>query len=82
MADELNDVADNITQGDTWMRIVYMIGFGVVLYVTGVVLLFLVVAQALFKVFAGKDTNGFDQLFINAANERLLNHYKKVRVTN
>ncbi|MBT8146187.1 MAG: DUF4389 domain-containing protein [Gammaproteobacteria bacterium] len=55
MADEFDSVVKNVKRSSTWMRIVYMIGFCVVLYVVSVVIWFLTGAQALFSIFTGSD---------------------------
>ena len=55
MADDFDDVVNNVKRSSTWMRIVYMIGFCIVLYVVSVVIWFLTGAQALFSIFTGSD---------------------------
>ena len=55
MSDDIDDVVENIKQGSTWLRILFMLGFCVVLYVVGVVVFVLTLAQALFSVFTGSD---------------------------
>jgi hypothetical protein len=62
MSDELNDVVDNVKQGSTWFRILLMVGFYVVLYVVGVVVVFVTLAQALFSIFTGSDNTNLRQL--------------------
>ena len=62
MSDEMNDVVENVKQGSTWLRIVLMIGFYVVLYVVGVVVVFVTLAQALFTIFTGSDNSNLRQL--------------------
>jgi len=62
MSEEINDVVDNVKQGSTWLRILLMLGFYVVLYVVGVVVVFVTLAQALFSLFTGSDNQNLRQL--------------------
>jgi len=62
MADDFDDVVDNVKSSSTWMRIVYMIGFCIVLYVVSIVIWFLTGAQALFSIFTGSDNRNLRQL--------------------
>ncbi len=47
--------SDNITKPAHWLRILFMAGFTIALYVTGIVLLALIIAQALFSLLTGSD---------------------------
>lgn len=60
--DDFDDVVDNVKRGSTWMRIVFMIGFCIVLYVVSVVIWFLTGAQALFSIFTGSDNRNLRHL--------------------
>ena len=51
-----DDVVDNLKESSTWVRILLMAGFAVALYVTGVVLLVITLAQILFSLITG-DSN-------------------------
>ncbi len=44
----------NLTNGQTWMRLVYMIVFAAVFGVAGMVVAFVVLAQFAFKLFGGE----------------------------
>ncbi len=44
----------SITSGETWMRLVYMILFGIVLNLAELVVAFVAVIQFLFKLFSGE----------------------------
>src|SRR5690554_377459 len=50
-----DDIVENLRRPSVWLRILFMIGFAVALYVTGFILLILVLAQILFSLFAGAD---------------------------
>jgi hypothetical protein len=67
MSDDLDEVVENVKSGSTWIRILYMVGYFVVLYVVAVVLVFLVAAQALFSLFAGGDNRNLRLLGLNLA---------------
>ena len=45
---------DNLQNGETWIRFLYMVLFGAALYVGAAVLFLLVVVQMLFKLFTGQ----------------------------
>ncbi|MCB1669869.1 MAG: DUF4389 domain-containing protein [Gammaproteobacteria bacterium] len=55
MDDELDGVTEHMKERSTWLRIFFMVGFGLALYVVGFVLTFITLAQALFSVFTGTD---------------------------
>jgi hypothetical protein len=55
MADDFDEVVGNVKRGATWLRVVHMVGFCIVLYVVMVVIWFLTGAQALFSIFTGSD---------------------------
>lgn len=50
-----DDFIENVQKKRHWLRILYMLVFFVALYVTGAVILVLVVAQALFTLVTGSD---------------------------
>lgn len=50
-----DDIVQNLTRPSIWLRILFMIGFAVALYVTAIILLVLVGAQILFSLFSGGD---------------------------
>ena len=62
MADNVNDVIENVRRASTWKRILFMAGFCVVLYVVSVVIWFLTGAQALFSLFTGSDNRNLRML--------------------
>jgi len=54
MPDDRNDLIDNFTDSSAWLRILFMIGFALALYLVIVpIVLVLIVAQGLFALFAG-----------------------------
>ncbi|MBL4819669.1 MAG: DUF4389 domain-containing protein [Gammaproteobacteria bacterium] len=55
MSDDYDDVVDNVKQGSTWFRILFILGYCLVLYVVAGVVIVLTLAQALFSVFTGED---------------------------
>lgn len=55
MSDELDEIVDNLREPSSWLRIVFMVGFGVVMYlIIAPLILILMVAQALFSVLTGE----------------------------
>ena len=48
-----DDLRDKLTKGATWRRLIFMVLFGVAVYVTGVILIAVVIVQFLFKLFTG-----------------------------
>jgi hypothetical protein len=50
-----DDIVDNLKEPSHWLRILFMLGFAVVLYVVGMVVLVLTLAQILFSLLTGKD---------------------------
>ncbi|MEX0619229.1 MAG: DUF4389 domain-containing protein [Pseudohongiellaceae bacterium] len=62
MGDNLDDVIENATRGSTWLRIFIMLMFYIVLYVTGIVLVLVTLAQALFAVFSGEANSNLKAL--------------------
>jgi hypothetical protein len=61
------DFSENIKKQSFWIRILFMVGFMVAIYVTGVILLVLVIAQALFSLFTGEDNVNLRRLGANLA---------------
>ena len=54
MSEKFDEVVDNLREPNSWVRLVFMIVFGVVLYVIiAPVILIIVIAQALFTLFTG-----------------------------
>lgn len=50
-----DDIVENLKQPSQWFRVAFMVIFAVVLYVVGLVLTLLTVAQALFSLLTGSD---------------------------
>jgi hypothetical protein len=50
-----DDFVENLKEPSHWLRILFMLGFSVVLYVAGMVVLLVTLAQALFSLLTGKD---------------------------
>jgi len=50
-----DDIVDNLKEPSHWLRILFMLGFSVALYVVGMVVLVLTLAQVLFSLLSGKD---------------------------
>jgi hypothetical protein len=50
-----DDIVSNLKQPSQWLRILFMLGFAVVLYVVGLVVIVLTLAQMLFSLLTGKD---------------------------
>jgi len=48
------EIKNNITNGNQWTRILYMVLFGVILYLVMMVLCVVVVVQAIFALLTGK----------------------------
>lgn len=57
-----DDFSENIKKQSYWIRILFMVGFMVAIYVTGVILLVLIIAQALFALFTGEDNRNLRRL--------------------
>lgn len=56
MSEEFEDIVDNLREPSVWIRILFMVGFALLLYlVITPVLLVLGLAQALFVLFTGED---------------------------
>jgi len=65
--DDLRNVTGNLTQRATWLRILFMVGFCLALYVVAIVLLFITIVQALFAVVTGTDNLNLRILGANLA---------------
>ncbi|MGM0633731.1 MAG: DUF4389 domain-containing protein [Pseudomonadota bacterium] len=59
MSDEM---MENVTKRQHWLRIFYTVLFMIALYVTAIVLLVVVIAQALFSLFSGSDNPNLRRL--------------------
>lgn len=58
MSEDLDDIVENLREPSAWARIVFMLGFSIVLYMVIIPLtLLLTLAQALFSVFTGEDND-------------------------
>lgn len=62
MSDDLNQVVDNMKQSSSWLRILFMIVFCIALYVAGIVVVFVMIAQALFTLLSGSDNRNLRRL--------------------
>lgn len=56
------DIVENLKQPAQWIRIAYMIALAVALYLAGMVLTLLIVAQALFGLLTGADNRNLRDL--------------------
>ena len=58
MSEDLDDIVENLREPSAWVRVVFMLGFSIVLYMVIIPLtLLLTLAQALFSVFTGEDND-------------------------
>lgn len=57
-----DEIVDNLKTPSEWLRVLYMAGFVVALYVTGVVLLVLMLAQIMFSLITGTDNTNLRRL--------------------
>ena len=58
MSEDLDDIVENLREPSAWARVVFMLGFSLVLYMVIIPLtLLLTLAQALFSVFTGEDND-------------------------
>ena len=58
MSEDLDDIVENLREPSAWARVVFMLGFAIVLYMVIIPLtLLLTLAQALFSVFTGADND-------------------------
>lgn len=57
-----DDFVENVQKKQHWLRIFYMLVFLVALYVSGVIILVLVAAQALFTLISGSDNANLRRL--------------------
>jgi len=56
MAEDLDDIVDNLQEPSAWIRIVFMIGYALLLYVVIVPVMFVIgLVQALFVIITGDD---------------------------
>lgn len=55
MSDDLDEIVDNLKEPSAWIRIVFMVGFTLVLYlIVAPIVLVLMIVQALFSVLTGE----------------------------
>lgn len=57
-----DDIVENLKEPSQWLRIAFMIALAVALYVAGVVLTLLTIAQAVFSLLTGKDNENLRAL--------------------
>lgn len=63
MADDIDQIVDNLKQPSTWVRVLFMIGFAVLLYVVIAPLFFvLMIVQALFALITGETNSNLRYL--------------------
>lgn len=56
MSEDLDEIVDNLQEPSAWIRIVFMIGYALLLYVVIVPVLFVIgLVQALFAIITGED---------------------------
>lgn len=60
-----DDFSENIRKPSHWLRILFMVGFIIALYVTGIILLVVVIAQAVFSLVTGGDNRNLRGLGAN-----------------
>jgi hypothetical protein len=57
-----DEIVDNLKKPSAWMRVLFMAGFVVALYVTGVVLLVIMLAQIIFSLLTGGDNQNLRRM--------------------
>lgn len=57
-----DDIVENLKEPSQWLRIAFMFALAVALYVAGVVLTLLTIAQAVFSLLTGKDNENLRAL--------------------
>ncbi len=57
-----DDLKANLTSGERWLRLLYMIMFAVIIQVTGAVMWLLVVLQFFFSLITGNDNSQLREL--------------------
>lgn len=63
MPDELDDIVDNLREPSAWFRIIFMVGFALVLYlIMAPIIAVLLIVQALFSVITGESNRNLRQL--------------------
>lgn len=55
-------IKSNITSPEHWLRLLFMLLFAVILYVAGIVMVFLVAVQFLFALITGRDNTNLRQM--------------------
>lgn len=62
MSDQVHEVLEHVRTPATWLRILFMLGFCVILYPVSMVVVVLTLAQALFVIFTGSDNQNLRRL--------------------
>lgn len=63
MAEEMDQIVENLKQTSAWLRVVFMIGFAILLYlIVAPVLLVLMIVQALFTLITGESNQNLRYL--------------------
>ena len=57
-----DEIVDNLKKPSAWLRVLFMAGFVVALYVTGVVLLVIMLAQIIFSLLTGGDNSNLRRM--------------------
>lgn len=57
-----DDVVSNLKKPSAWFRVLFMAGFAIALYLTGVILLVLMLAQIVFTLLTGEDNSNLRRL--------------------
>lgn len=57
-----DEIVENLKRPSAWFRVVFMAGFVVALYVTGIILLVLMLAQIVFSLLTGNDNPNLRRL--------------------
>jgi hypothetical protein len=63
-----DDVVENLKQPSQWLRIAFMLALAVALYVTGIILTLLIVAQVLFSLLTGRDNQNLREFGLDLTN--------------
>lgn len=62
MANDLEKILEHLATPASWLRVLFVLGFCVILYLAGLVVLALTLAQALFSLFTGGDNYNLRRL--------------------
>lgn len=57
-----DDMVENLKRPSAWLRVLFMAGFVVALYITGIILTVLILAQIIFSLLTGADNDNMRRL--------------------